>query len=134
MFFFRLPFFETFFVFLLILIYAMAKNYFYIIFLLAFFLTVSASAQDSKQLSKPQDGNAIEGLSLYPNPVTNGRVYISSKNDLEKEVMIFDILGKKVLQIHLTSKELNISDLVPGVYIIKINEENNSATRKLIVR
>jgi len=112
----------------------MAKNYFYITFLLAFFFTISVSAQDSKQLPKPQSASNIEGLSLYPNPVSNGKVYISSKNDLEKEIIIFDVLGKKVLQTHLNSKELNVSELVPGVYIIKISEENASATRKLIIR
>lgn len=126
--------FVIFFVYLLIQTSAMAKNYFYITFLLAFFFTVSASAQDSKQLAKPQETTSIEGLSLYPNPVLNGKVYITSKNDLEKEIVIFDILGKKVLQTHLSSKELNVSDLVPGVYIIKISEENASATRKLIIR
>lgn len=115
-------------------IHAMAKNYFYITFLLAFFFTVSVSAQDSKQLPKPQESTSIEGLSLYPNPVTNGKVYISSKNDLEKEIIVFDILGKKVLQAHLTSKELNVSELPPGVYIIKISEQNASTTRKLIIR
>ncbi|OOV17131.1 T9SS type A sorting domain-containing protein [Flavobacterium sp. LM4] len=112
----------------------MAKNYFYITFLLAFFFTVSSSAQDSKQPPKTRDAVSIEGLSLYPNPITNGKVYISSKNDLEKEIIIFDVLGKKVLQAHLTTKELSIPDLTPGVYIIKISEQNNSATRKLIVR
>ncbi len=126
--------FVIFFVYLLTQINAMAKNYFYIIFLLAFFFTVSASAQDSKQLPKTQDAAGIEGLSLYPNPVTSGRVYISSKNDLEKEVVVFDILGKRVLQTHLASRELNVSDLVPGVYIIKISEQNTSSTRKLIIR
>ena len=113
---------------------AMAKNYFYITFLLAFFFTISVSAQDSKQLPKPQSATSIEGLSLYPNPVNNGKVYISSKSDLEKEIIIFDVLGKKVLQTHLSSRELNVSELVPGVYIIKISEENASATRKLIIR
>ncbi|WP_281231694.1 T9SS type A sorting domain-containing protein [Flavobacterium gelatinilyticum] len=112
----------------------MAKNYFYITFILAFFFSVSVSAQDSKQLPKPQDNTTIEGLSLYPNPVINGKVYISSKNDLEKEVVVFDILGKKVLQAHMTTKELNVSDLVPGVYIIRISEQNATATRKLIIR
>ena len=112
----------------------MAKNYFYITLLLAFFFTVSSSAQESKQSPKTRDAVSIEGLSMYPNPVTNGKVYITSKNDLEKEIIIFDVLGKKVLQAHLTTKELNIPDLTPGVYIIKISEQNNSATRKLIVR
>jgi hypothetical protein len=112
----------------------MAKNYFYITFLLVLLFTLNASAQDSKQLPKTQDANTIEGLNIYPNPVTNGKVYISSKSDLEKEIIIFDVLGKKILQTHLSTRELSIPDLTPGVYIIKISEQNNSATRKLIIR
>jgi hypothetical protein len=66
--------------------------------------------------------------------VSNGKVYISTKNDANKEIIIFDLLGKKVMQTLISSKELNVSDLNPGVYIIRINEENATATRKLIVR
>lgn len=112
----------------------MAKNYFYITLLLGFFFTLSLSAQEAKQQSKLQETTVIEGLNLYPNPVSNGKVYITSKNDSDKNIIIFDVLGKKVLQTTLTSKELNISNLSPGVYIIKIDEEQATATRKLIVR
>ena len=112
----------------------MAKKYFYKTLLLAFFCIISVLAQEAKAQSKQQDPTNIEGLSVYPNPVTGGKVFITSKNDLTKEVMIFDVLGKKVLQAQVSSKELNVSALSPGVYIIKINEENASATRKLIVR
>jgi hypothetical protein len=112
----------------------MTKNYFYITLLLAFFFTINATAQDNKQQPKTQENTSIEGLSLYPNPVTTGKVYISSKNDLEKEIVIFDVLGKKVLQTKINSRELNVSDLQPGVYIIKIIEEQATSSRKLIVR
>ena len=112
----------------------MKKNYFYIITLLAFFFSLNLSAQENKQQPRTQETTSIEGLSLYPNPVSNGKVYITSKNDSDKEVIIFDILGKKVLQTMLSSRELNISNLSPGVYIIKINEDEATATRKLIVR
>jgi hypothetical protein len=95
---------------------------------------MSTNAQDVKQQPKTQETSVIEGLNLYPNPVSNGKVYISTKNDLEKEVIIFDLLGKKVLQTMISSRELNIPNISPGVYIIKINENNASATRKLIVR
>jgi hypothetical protein len=112
----------------------MAKNYFYITILLVFFFSMSLSAQENKQQPKTQETASIEGLNLYPNPVSNGKVYISSKNDLDKEIIIFDVLGKKVLQTILSSRELNVSNLTSGVYIIKINENDASATRKLIVR
>ena len=112
----------------------MVKNYSYIILLLVLFFSVSVSAQEVKQQPKQQENTSIEGLSLYPNPVSNGKVYISTKEDLEKEITIFDVLGKKVLQTQLSSRELNVSSLSPGVYIIKINENQATATRKLIIR
>jgi hypothetical protein len=62
------------------------------------------------------------------------RVYIATKNDTEKEIQIFDVLGKKVFYTQLNSRELNLTSLSPGVYIIKIREEESSATRKLIIR
>lgn len=111
----------------------MTKNYFYTILLLVFFFSAGVSAQEAKQ-TKTQDSSVIEGLNLYPNPVSNGKVYVTSKNDLEKEIIIFDVLGKKVLQTVISSKELNVSNLSSGVYIIKINEGDASASRKLIVR
>jgi len=95
---------------------------------------MSVSAQEVKQQSKTQASSMIEGLNLFPNPVSNGKVYITSRNDLDKGVIIFDVLGKKALQTTISSKELNISNLSPGVYIIKINEGEATATRKLIVK
>ncbi|RYJ52989.1 T9SS type A sorting domain-containing protein [Flavobacterium petrolei] len=112
----------------------MAKNYFYIIIVLVLLFSLSVSAQETKPQPRTQETATIEGLSLYPNPVSNGKVYISTKNDLDKEIIIFDVLGKKVLQTTISSRELNVSNLSSGVYIIKINEKEASATRKLIIR
>lgn len=93
----------------------------------------SISAQENKAQPRTQD-SSIEGLSFYPNPVSNGKIYITSKLSLDKEITIFDVLGKKVLQTILNAKEMNIGTLSPGVYIIKIKEGEASATRKLIVK
>lgn len=111
----------------------MAKNYIYIILLFLTF-SLSANAQEGKNgtASKSQEPT-IEGLSLYPNPNNSGKVYITSRLNLDKKVEVFDVLGKKVIDVTLFSKELNISNLNPGVYIIKIKEGDASATRKLIV-
>ena len=112
----------------------MAKNYFYSILLLVFLLSLGVNAQENKQQPKTQETAVIEGLSLYPNPISNGKVYITTKNYLDKEIIIFDVLGKKVMQTMISSRELNVSNLSSGVYIIKINEKEASATRKLIIR
>ena len=76
----------------------------------------------------------IEDLSIYPNPVSNGKIYITTKENLTKEIEIFDVLGKKVFSASLFGKELNISKLTPGIYILKIKENDSSATRKLVVK
>ncbi|HRE77565.1 MAG TPA: T9SS type A sorting domain-containing protein [Flavobacterium sp.] len=113
----------------------MKKNYFYTILLAVFLVSLTASAQENKpqQPNKTQE-TTIEGLSFYPNPVSNGKVYITSKSSLAKEVTIFDILGKVVLQSTINTKELNVSSLSPGIYMIKIKEGDATATRKLIIR
>jgi hypothetical protein len=111
----------------------MKKNYFYILLTCFFLGATSLLAQEGKPQPKGQD-NSIEGLNFYPNPVTNGKLYITSKNNEDKQIAIFDVLGKRVFQTLLTSRELNISSLSPGIYFIKIEEGDASATRKLIVR
>ena len=111
----------------------MLKNYFYIALITLCFNSFSVSAQENKVQARNQD-TSIEGLNFYPNPVSNGKIYITSRLSLDKDITIFDVLGKKVLQTLLNSKELNISALSPGVYIIKIKEGESTATRKLIVK
>lgn len=104
----------------------MIKNYFYTIILFCL-VSITASAQDSRL----QQG---ETLGFYPNPVNNGKIFITSKTNLDKEILIFDVLGKKVFQTVTSSKEVNINAIQSGVYIIKITEGENTTTRKLIVR
>lgn len=111
----------------------MVKNYFYIITVLICLISFSASAQESKQTVKTQD-TSIEGLSFYPNPVSNGKIYITSKFSGDREIVIFDVLGKRVFQAVSNTKELNISSISPGVYIIKFKEGEATATRKLIIK
>jgi len=111
----------------------MKKNYFYIIPVFLMF-SLSVAAQEIKGASAARTQEPIEGLNIYPNPVTSDRIYITSKSAQNKEVEIFDVLGKKILQAAISGKELNVSNLTPGVYIIKIKEGDATATRKLIVK
>lgn len=110
----------------------MAKNYFILIFMLLSLFSFDLQAQETKQ-PKPQE-TSIEGLSFYPNPVSNGKLYITSKLALDKEITIYDVLGKVVLQTTITSKELNVSSLTAGIYMIKIKEGEATATRKLVIK
>jgi len=72
-------------------------------------------------------------LGFYPNPVNNGKITITSKFNLEKEVVIHDAIGKVVLNKRLSNRELDISHLRVGIYLIKIKEGEQSVTKKLII-
>lgn len=101
----------------------MNKKYIYILFLI---ISSFAFSQENKK-------NEIEGLTIYPNPNNTGKLFITSKLNEDKKIEVFDVLGKKMLDATVTTKELNISNLNPGIYIIKISENENRVSRKLIV-
>jgi hypothetical protein len=77
--------------------------------------------------------NEISGLNMYPNPVSNGNLHITSDSNSAKSVEIYDILGKQVLNAKVSNNTVNVSNLKGGAYIVKINEEGKTATRKLII-
>ena len=111
-------------------------RYFYVKAIICFlFLGLSAVSysqthtQDTK--TNRQD---IAGLSLQPNPVSHGKLYITTHKNLTKSIVIFDVLGNRILNTTIFGKELNVSKLRPGIYIIKITENKVTATRKLIVK
>ena len=72
---------------------------------------------------------------VYPNPVSNGKLYISSPSSSQKQVAIYSILGQKVLEAKTTNNaEINVSKLAKGNYILKITEDGKSEAKKLIVQ
>ena len=84
--------------------------------------------------SQNQASGDIDGLKLYPNPVTNGKIFISTSQNGPKQIHVFDVLGTKVIETTILGKELNLSNLNKGVYIIRILEKNKMATRKLVIK
>jgi hypothetical protein len=80
--------------------------------------------------------NSIEGFATYPNPVTNNRFTISSNSNDEKELVIFNVLGKKVLTSSFlgTKSTIDVSTISSGIYILKVTEDGKTATKKLVIR
>ena len=73
-------------------------------------------------------------FNVYPNPVSNGIVTIKSANNSPMTVTVFDVLGKKVLNSNVSNNTLNVSALKSGVYILNINQNNTSITKKLVIK
>ena len=74
------------------------------------------------------------GIKIYPNPVSNGKLYIASATNLEKEVAIYNTLGQEVLQSKTNNQAINVSNLSKGTYFVKITEAGITVTKKLIIQ
>lgn len=68
--------------------------------------------------------------SIYPNP-TSDNINIEMENEV-KSVEIYSLLGQKVLSVN--TKNINVSNLPKGVYMVRIEDTNNTiTTQKLII-
>ena len=78
--------------------------------------------------------SAIDGFKVYPNPVKNGEFSISTQSNGVKSVQIFDVLGKQVYSKKIEANEnIKTSNLGTGIYILSVQENGKTDTRKLII-
>ena len=116
----------------------MKEKYLYI-FLLLIITSFSAQAQTAKNsgiAEQVKTENTLDKVQIYPNPVTSGRIYINVETNTTKSIELYDMLGKRILSTEMNGyqKELNVSNLKAGVYILKLSEKNNNVTRKIVIK
>jgi hypothetical protein len=89
-------------------------------------------AQDRWESLSVDEFETVETVKMFPNPVNGDEVTIISNQNLAVEV--YDILGKKVKiqNISANQTKVNISGLSKGIYLVRLNSENGSITKKLI--
>ena len=74
----------------------------------------------------------ISTIKFYPNPLKGNSLYFETAQTLSIE--IFNILGKRIISDKVNSNKnyLNLSDLNSGIYLIKISNNDQTITKKLI--
>ncbi len=103
------------------------KHLYLLLFLLG---TLSLQAQ---QLPERPESPDLE-VRIHPNPAPGPHVEIVTQNRAPKEIAVYDIFGKAVLHRRIMGNTLDIRDLSPGVYMVRIVQQGKSTTKKLIVR
>ncbi|HSD14304.1 MAG TPA: CotH kinase family protein [Flavobacterium sp.] len=77
------------------------------------------------------DENELNGLIVYPNPITN-IVYVLPQSE-SLEFTIYGIDGRKIQNGKLYNNEINLSQLPSGMYIMQLqNEDGKSTVRKIV--
>jgi len=94
-------------------------------------LTVAELGQSCNTASI-ENGIESDSIIVYPNPVID-KLNISLNDCNPKQIVIFDLFGKPVFKnIFQNEIEIDIKDFVDGIYLIKLEYDNQSIIRKLI--
>ncbi|HAM99849.1 MAG TPA: hypothetical protein DCQ26_14690 [Marinilabiliales bacterium] len=74
----------------------------------------------------PGNSSAAEKMSIYPNPVAGGFLWISLPNhETIKKVNIYTVLGQKINTIQNTASPMEISSLKPGIYFLEVTDHSD---------
>ncbi len=79
--------------------------------------------------------SSVSDVAIYPNPavVGNAKIKISDITDITT-VQVYDLSGKIIKNINVTSNDINMSDLQAGSYLLKmINAKTGGAAAKRFI-
>ncbi len=76
----------------------------------------------------------LSDLMIYPNPANGDYVTIQSSVSGEKNIEVYDITGKRLINTILNSDKLDVSSVSSGVYLVKVTIQGQTKVNKLIIR
>ncbi|AUC83996.1 hypothetical protein CW731_01225 [Polaribacter sp. ALD11] len=78
------------------------------------------------------DTSDFTSFKMYPNPTNGNNIFFNLTKDVN--VNIYNILGELIItdKVNTTRNSIDVSKLSKGIYLVKINSENQFITKKLI--
>lgn len=75
-------------------------------------------------------------ITLYPNPVTNGQLFVKTDGSLlVQSIQVYTLTGQQLLVAPTTgNNQWNVSSVKPGMYLLHIITTNGNYTEKLIIK
>ena len=78
--------------------------------------------------------NEILDMMVYPNPVDGNYVTILSPVEGLKEIQVFTVTGRKVMDTTINGNTLEVSSFNSGFYMLKVTIDGQSKVSKLVVK
>lgn len=81
------------------------------------------------------DGSASGGITIYPNPVENGNLYISSTVNTQL-IRLMDVSGKIILQLETQGylNTLPVGAVSRGIYFVEVVTDTGSSVQKILIK
>ncbi len=73
-------------------------------------------------------------MRIYPNPVNDNFVTIISPVQGLKEIEVYSVTGRKLMDTRTYKSTLNLSSFNSGIYMVKVTINGQSKVSKLVVR
>lgn len=93
---------------------------------------------EDKWATASVEKNSLAKVTVYPNPVLSNQPFFiqNASNKNIKNIEIYSVLGEKIRSDEVNSARsiYTIEGLQQGLYLLKLSNENNETTRKLIIK
>ena len=78
------------------------------------------------------NANEFENFKMYPNPLNGNKLYFNVSDNVNIE--IYSVLGKLIQSSKITEskKDMDVSNLATGIYLVKISNGNQFVTKKIM--
>lgn len=74
-------------------------------------------------------------IQLFPNPCSDGIIYLKSSIKSPITLQLYNALGKNLLTKEITNDQrLNVQNLPTGIYMVRLKQNNKVSTKKLVIR
>jgi hypothetical protein len=82
-------------------------------------------------------GEVVNTTKVFPNPLVSGNsIYVVFDSNIQGKGNLYNITGKRVLSFeidNLSRKQLDVSSLANGVYLLQLEAGASTMTKKVII-
>jgi hypothetical protein len=80
-------------------------------------------------------GLSSNRFNMYPNPAQS-KIIIQLSSNETSDIIMYNVLGNEVkhLATNQLQSEINVSNLVSGVYFVKVIQEEKATTQKIVIQ
>lgn len=95
------------------------------------------TAAENRWSTLSVNSDKLNTIAIYPNPSSINSVNISVPNGLHiSSITLYSIIGSKIYDTKnplITNQKIRIKDLKRGMYLLKINSDKKSITKKIVI-
>ena len=96
------------------------------------YIDTYASIENSPCSLGIDDHNKKDEILLFPNPVEN-ILTIESAESID-DIIVFDILGNKIMPTRVSNSSIDVSGLVKGIYFLRLSIDNRKVVIKKFIK